>query len=171
MSIGGNIIHYWNYAPLWSVVGISIFSILFWFGIMSCFKNKRKVQVFINRCMLFLDLSIILFFTIFIRHSNDYAIVNLVPLNALVRAQEQDTIYREIWMNILMFMPFGMSLPCGFKISCKCTVFLGLLCSLCIELVQFIFKLGTCELDDIIANTIGVCIGVLCVCIFRKNWG
>jgi glycopeptide antibiotics resistance protein len=64
--------------------------------------------------------------------------------------------------NIGWFVPFGMLLPVllkrgnAFKV-----VALGFLFSLSIEILQFIFRKGIAELDDLILNTLGAMIGYL----------
>mgnify|MGYP002244698125 FL=1 len=40
-------------------------------------------------------------------------------------------------------------------------VYIAMILSFFIELAQFIFNLGWCELDDVISNTFGAFIGVL----------
>lgn len=71
--------------------------------------------------------------------------------------------------NVVCFMPFGFVLPIlsnrqrnMFKVT-----FLSLLCSIIIELVQLVSKLGSCDVDDIILNTMGGLLGyvMFCICI------
>ena len=54
----------------------------------------------------------------------------------------------------------------GHKISLIYSgIAIGLLLSAEIELTQFVFRLGVCELDDVLNNTIGAAIGSL---LFKK---
>ena len=65
--------------------------------------------------------------------------------------------------NIVIFIPFGFLLPILLKkASFKQVVWLGFLFSLTIETMQFIFRVGIAELDDLILNTIGAAVGYLC---------
>lgn len=60
-------------------------------------------------------------------------------------------------MNILFFIPYGLLFP--WKDNWKRVFVTSLVLSLLIELSQFIFNLGWCEVDDVISNTLGVMIG------------
>lgn len=58
--------------------------------------------------------------------------------------------------NILFFIPFGLLLPLKkwWKVSLSAMCF-----SEAIEICQYVFALGLCELDDVISNTFGAMIG------------
>lgn len=70
-------------------------------------------------------------------------------------------LWRNILLNIAMFLPLGVLLPLSFKIFRKwyCTYFVGFFLSFAIECVQKVFHLGIFEVDDILNNTLGVMIG------------
>ena len=59
--------------------------------------------------------------------------------------------------NILFFIPYGLLFPR--KDNWKRVFVTALVLSSSIELSQFIFNLGWCEVDDVISNTIGAMIG------------
>lgn len=59
--------------------------------------------------------------------------------------------------NILFFMPYGLLFP--WKDNWKRVFVTALVLSVFIELFQFIFNLGWCEVDDVISNTLGAMIG------------
>lgn len=68
----------------------------------------------------------------------------------------------QIVNNILLFIPFGFSLPLnfpGFR-RVRNTVLASGLLSLTVELIQGFTGLGLCEIDDMIGNTLGGGIGV-----------
>ncbi len=69
---------------------------------------------------------------------------------------------RHMFLNVIAFVPFGIILPLlyGRYDNIKNIVIAGFLFSLCIELVQM-FGWGVTEIDDLIANTLGVCVGYL----------
>ena len=67
--------------------------------------------------------------------------------------------WNNIIQNILLFIPLG------FLIGGKRGLVAGALLSIGIELTQYIFSLGYCELDDVLNNTIGAAIGAL---LFKK---
>ena len=62
--------------------------------------------------------------------------------------------------NILFFVPYGYlcSSLCHSRLL---TVLTAVLFSLAIELLQYIFALGWCELDDLISNSLGAFLGFL----------
>lgn len=69
--------------------------------------------------------------------------------------------WRNIILNICMFVPFGFLLPLGRK---KCRVFwrtylIGFVLTFLIELVQLLLHLGIFEMDDLMGNTLGTMIG------------
>lgn len=71
------------------------------------------------------------------------------------------TAWRNIILNICMFIPLGFLLPLGLKFfrSFWKTYLAGFLLTLFIEGMQFSFHLGMFELDDIMNNAIGAMIG------------
>ena len=66
-------------------------------------------------------------------------------------------------MNVVMFVPIGLLLPCCFrKFEKNKRIFLtALICSSGIELLQGIFKIGMLETDDVLGNVLGAEIGFL----------
>lgn len=71
--------------------------------------------------------------------------------------------WNNIIQNILLFIPLG------FLIGGKQGIIAGVLLSIGIELTQYIFRLGYCELDDVLNNTIGAAIGSLLFKKFEKS--
>ena len=78
---------------------------------------------------------------------------------------------REILLNILLYVPLGYLLPFVWpKLEKKrMVVLIGFLCSCATELTQLIFRLGWCELDDIVGNTLGCLLGCLIYKMFLKK--
>lgn len=73
-------------------------------------------------------------------------------------------LWRNIILNILMFVPFGFLFPCLSKKFQKfwTTYLAGFFFTLLIESVQLVFKLGIFECDDLLNNTLGTMIGYGC---------
>ena len=66
----------------------------------------------------------------------------------------------EMIENVLIFIPFGIYMKIlGAKD--KTAVISGFCFSLALELCQYIFSLGTCDVTDVMANTAGSALGVL----------
>ncbi len=77
-----------------------------------------------------------------------------------------DALKGEILINVLMFIPVGVFVGLiiiSFGISllkgCLIALFLGAVLSFGIELLQLFLKVGLCETDDILHNTIGCMFG------------
>lgn len=67
-----------------------------------------------------------------------------------------------LFLNILIYYPLGYLLPILFsKLKPKHVIFIGCLCSIATEATQYLLKMGWCETDDVIHNTLGTAIGVL----------
>ena len=85
--------------------------------------------------------------------------------------------WRNIILNICMFMPLGFLLPLGtkfFKSFIKTSI-AGLLFTLIIESAQLYFHLGMFELDDLMNNTVGTMIGygfyvIYSYVVLKKSW-
>ena len=61
----------------------------------------------------------------------------------------------QVYMNLFLFIPFGFFVRKKFLT----TLLISLAFSATIELTQYIFRLGLCELDDVFHNTLGGVIG------------
>ena len=73
--------------------------------------------------------------------------------------------FGENILNVLLFVPIGFLAGSGFqRMTFKKVVLLGGGFSAFIELLQFIFKKGFCETDDVIHNVLGCFIGY---CLWR----
>ena len=88
----------------------------------------------------------------------------LIPFRDLIYAP------KHFILNVVAFVPFGFFLPLLYKSyrNIKLIVVIGFLFSLCIELVQM-FGWGATEMDDLIANTLGVCLGYISYCLIKRG--
>lgn len=130
-------------------------------------KSHGKMHVFLT-CLMFALYNVILFAILF-RRSGTERILNLVPFgtisNFLTRIRVSHTtrmfIISNVFGNIILFIPMGIyfSLFNQGKKNKK-SIFLICLISLLVEIVQYTFKLGTGDIDDVILNTFGGWIGV-----------
>lgn len=82
--------------------------------------------------------------------------------------------WRNIILNIFMFIPLGFLLPFfgGFFRKAWVTYLIGFLFTLLIESVQFLTQRGIFEIDDLINNTVGCMIGygMFSLCSFGYQW-
>ncbi|MGN1316836.1 MAG: VanZ family protein [Acutalibacteraceae bacterium] len=103
--------------------------------------------------------------------SESYGVV-LVPFNSLKYAfQGNEEGFRTCFMNMLLFYPFGCLCFGINKIKKHKGIIyfcIGLLISLLIETLQYIFNLGFAEADDLIFNTLGVIIAYYLCTLFEK---
>ncbi len=75
----------------------------------------------------------------------------------------------DLFLNIILFIPLGFLLPYAFpKLRFWKTVCLALLLSVFIETVQYVAQIGCCDIDDVINNTLGACIGYICFWLYTK---
>lgn len=65
--------------------------------------------------------------------------------------------------NMAAFVPFGFFLPIISRRGKKCfnTVFLSFQFSLFVEITQLIFRVGSCDVDDLLLNTLGGMLGFI----------
>lgn len=72
-------------------------------------------------------------------------------------------------LNIILFIPLGFLLPYMWpKLNFWKTTLAGLLFSISIEGTQYFAQLGCCDIDDVINNTLGTCIGYGCFRLYSK---
>lgn len=81
----------------------------------------------------------------------------------------KESLIKEDLLNVALFLPIGFLLCCLMPIrKWWIALVFGFGLSSCIELLQLVWKRGTCEFDDVFHNTIGCLIGYgLASVIFR----
>jgi glycopeptide antibiotics resistance protein len=94
-------------------------------------------------------------------------LVNLVPIKRTIHAfRRSDLIGLEnnvanLLGNIVIFIPLAFFLVNIFGVYTKRKIILiGFLMSFSIEVIQFVFRIGVPDIDDIILNVTGVIIGI-----------
>lgn len=114
-------------------------------------------------------LFILLDTVFFSRFGASFRSTNFVPFDSIqyymnvvdngVRVKQVDM---NIWANIVMFIPLGIYIMVLAKQkSILRNVGIIALCSLSIEVIQYIFALGSTDIDDLLLNTTGGFIGIL----------
>ncbi|WP_338654439.1 VanZ family protein [Lysinibacillus sp. Y5S-8] len=94
---------------------------------------------------------------------------NFVPFETILRYINYsqyfnwDIIIVNLLGNLLIFTPMGFLLPLLSKKFRKAWVIicLGFFASLAVETIQFIFTVGSADIDDLILNTIGAWLGYI----------
>ena len=119
--------------------------------------SKRKV---IHVVLISLYVGFILWITIFSRSQGSERIFKGLFWEIQVGY------WRDICLNILLFAPLG------FLTKNKKKILLGIVLSILIEATQYFLKLGFCEVDDVINNSIGMIIGFfiyrILYCIYKN---
>ncbi|WFD10597.1 VanZ family protein [Tepidibacter hydrothermalis] len=104
-------------------------------------------------------------------------ITNIIPFKTITmyivdfNHYNFDIWFNNIFGNMIVFMPFGFLLPfiCNKGRSFVQNIKISFLVSSGVELLQFIFELGICDVDDIILNVIGSTIGFCLYKLFIKG--
>lgn len=128
-------------------------------------KNRiyRKYWKFGNCVMAVGMIAVIIVVTLTSR--SEVTEVILVPFHSLSEAGIQPEIYRSMLMNVFLFFPLGLTLPYAFPEKWKCFILSGLILtlffSMSIEYIQYYFRLGRAEIDDVLCNMLGYLIGGL----------
>ena len=115
-------------------------------------------------------LLIVVYATLLRGHSTFIRVYNLHLFRAWREAWNNFSVlnWANVLLNVALFVPLGGLLPLLWK---KCrkwyvTLPIGFGLSLAIELVQFVFCLGSCDVDDLFTNTLGTVIGYFCIMAF-----
>ncbi len=157
--------------PIINLILIVFVLILLMARINVLFKN-RLYQNFFNCILFVLSIVVLIYVTILKRVDGNFQ-VELKPFYTFVLAQEQVEYYRTFFMNILLFVPLGLSMP--YVLSKKpylrnvfITIGFAAVLSAGIEFLQYYYHLGRCETDDVIANTLGAATGTLSYCLYMR---
>lgn len=101
----------------------------------------------------------------FFERSYTISAIQPVPFAGLIEGE-----YTLFFLNIGVFIPFGVLLPLRFPCLRRVSLTAACSCgfSLLIELLQLIFRRGVCDIDDLICNTLGGLIGSALACFFLR---
>ena len=83
------------------------------------------------------------------------------------------TAAREVFLNILLYIPMGYLLPFVIKpmrYSVLACTAVGFVCSCATEYAQLRWSIGYFQIDDIINNTLGCMIGAILGCVLSRLW-
>ena len=125
-------------------------------------RRRPSVFRYINYILLGIYLFANFYLTMLSRPVSLYHHMELTPLWSYRAAlQGNASLQEEVILNILLYVPLGYLLhyACP-KLKWWMVILTGFLMSGLTEMIQLIFKLGLCEVDDLISNTVGTVIGV-----------
>ncbi len=118
---------------------------------------KNLVSTWMRRFLLCSYLLVLCYFTL----CRQVLYNRQIELNIFwsYRFFSQADIRWQIYLNILLFVPLGFLLPFVLNRKGWQTILTGLLLSLFVEGMQYFFRLGFCEFDDVFHNTLGIALG------------
>lgn len=155
--------------PILVLTFFLVLLLLLWIVLSSRFVKIKKL---VNILAFISSILIILYTTLMKRTTNHYDF-EFRPFYTFVLAQNQVEMYRTFFMNALLFVPLGLSMP--YLLSKKphkrnvfITIGFAAVLSAGIEFLQYYYHLGRCETDDVIANTLGAAVGTLSYCLYMK---
>ena len=143
-----------TYIALIVVVALPLYSFF-----LSRYVRRKRLQQIIKFGVLLSYIFAIIYFTLLCKQPQNEPLANLTPFWSYSRFFEVDYQW-QIYMNILLFIPFGFFLPAIFRKFKFCKVLLfAIAVSSVIEVTQYFQCLGLCEFDDVFHNTLGAVIG------------
>lgn len=120
---------------------------------------KKNIRNFIDEVLLKSRVKAALWVVVILLGLTCY-LIGFVAIN-------QDGVYRtiaEIMMKVLVFVPVGLLLGCAFRsITWWKVMLIGGVVSVLIETMQFFFKRGFSEVDDVMHNTTGCILGYILI--------
>ena len=128
-------------------------------------KNRVRIVAWV---LLVLYIGFIIYTTLLCREPGDYRQYNFQLFWSYQRFFDDiEPQGRQILLNILFFVPFGVLAPfCvdgNWKRKLVFTVASACLLSGTVEFLQLLYKLGFAEFDDVFDNTMGAAIGAVVV--------
>ena len=150
---------------IFKVLCILLLSSALLFDVNRFVKNK-KINIIIEIILALVYLYIVLLITVLRNEYYSSPQRILIPFKsyiALITVQWYGSgmyIAMALWGNITLFIPLGVMISKIIKRNnILIAIGIGLLCSLMIETYQYFSLIGTFEVDDLIQNTWGACIG------------
>lgn len=116
--------------------------------------------------------ALIVYGTVLMRQGTESTSIVMEPFQRLKEALETgnpEELNHDL-TNMLMFVPLGLLLPLiNRKVfhTVSFSFLFGMVVSTLIESIQLLFRLGECDINDIIANTLGAVVGYL-LCVLLK---
>lgn len=99
--------------------------------------------------------------------------INIIPFKSVLDMINNNIsitrILENMLGNIAIFIPFGLLFPILQRDKSKKIILYGLITSAFIEITQYVFALGSSDIDDLVFNTLGTFIGYMIYKIIRQK--
>ena len=164
-----NIMNQFYGLPLGKVTGMIIIAILLWAGTERLTDSSRKAKKcwrYMNQALCVVAVLLIVRMTLWGRTAGQRTFA-WMPFHTLATLSYNDEAIRTLLMNVVLFLPFGLTLPyvlakveADYRRWFYC-ILIGCMVSIGIELLQYCFALGQAETDDVLCNTFGCALGVM----------
>ena len=163
--------------PLSYTIIIIVAAVIVWSLIMRPFARSCAPAVrIINIILAFVALGGILYITLHHRLPGERKLI-LMPFYSFIEAKAQREMYREMLMNVFLFVPLGVTVPFTLHKNSLTvrshrrkiilfTIAFALILSVVIESIQFFFAMGRAETDDVLCNTLGTALGTFSFLLF-----
>ena len=143
----------------WGLLGLFVVGLL----ILIWWKGLRRGLRFGTVLLLAEWICLVLCAIVIFRGADSERGYNLIPFWSYWDYGEHSyfmEMFGENILNVLLFVPIGFLAGCGLRgVTWKKVLLLGGGFSVFVELLQFVFKKGFCETDDVIHNVLGCIIG------------
>ncbi len=157
-----------GYHPRWSpeqaFYGLLIVLVVLVLFLVLNLLGKTRFRQGLSAVVLTIYLTFVLGSTVFTRDPGQFMTPNfhLLMSYRVMMASQSYLAAKGIVLNMLLLMPIGLLLPVILqKRFFLWPVLVGFGCSLMIELMQYYFRCGMFDVDDLLNNTLGVWLGYL----------
>ena len=137
-------------------------------------KNQKQILLNILLYSVFAFYLVILFGLLFMK-AHSFSSINIVPFHSIGSYLFSDDkllrafAFSNVVGNIVLFVPLGVYLPLFIREkSILKNVLWIILISALVEILQFVFRVGASDIDDVILNGLGGFIGIIAYKILLK---
>lgn len=157
-----------SYSVFPEVLFLLVFgSVFLWLNAKSGSRSPKKSLKWLWACILVIYAAVLIWAALINRNSGGVRSLNLTLLSSyakILRVYNCFDVLKQIIDNILVFVPLGMLLPAAYNAKHETknytfVVFAGLMMSLVIEVLQYVFAIGFTEIDDVFNNVWGTMTG------------
>ena len=151
--------------PVSKALGITVVLIVVWIILRMKKKYDCMAWKYFNVVLHILYVLFIIRMTLLGRSVGEREL-ELMPFYTLITIEYNNEAIRTLLMNIILFVPFGLTIPYVLNeknnhLKWKLCIVSSCMLSIIIESLQYCFGIGRAEIDDVICNTLGGGLGVL----------